>query len=498
MKVQDAIQMSQVVSMLVNAGCGTGKGGFKKGNTCQRSKGAGGGGGGGGGSGTSEGSPAEKLEAQQAEAANELTDDQVEAIASYRDNVQAAELNKALRDGRMNDEQKQMAKDLDTAIQKMPGLEEEMSVVRGISNGSMYKGLKAGDTFEEKAFTSTSLNEELIKRDFSKPGPIDPKTGISPMPVIMTIRLPAKTKSLYIGNDEGENDQWKEVLLPRGSKFRVVSSKMMSGRRNLQVELVPPQTTNSRLNLREAIEAAGITLNNCGTGKGGFKKGNACQRSKGSGGGGGGGSVPATEEPPKKKINYVIDEEDEKAVEKLGMTPKQLIDLAGAQDGSRVSVTYLGHGMIDVKTTHKDYQSGRTIKGDTIKNDYLFIEKEAQGKGLGTKILKEQVDAGAKNGFKSIVTDAEGSPHDKSMNGYYTWPRLGYDAELKDVSGGMLTKAAQTVVPGAAKVSDLMKSKEGRDWWKENGVSFRAKFDLSEGSQSRKVLDEYVKAKSKG
>jgi hypothetical protein len=38
-----------------------------------------------------------------------------------------------------------------------------------------------------------------------------------------------------------------------------------------------------------------------------------------------------------------------------------------------------------------------------------------------------------------------------------------------------------------------MLTKEGRAWWKENGVTFEAEFDLKEGSISRQILEEKVK-----
>jgi GNAT superfamily N-acetyltransferase len=200
------------------------------------------------------------------------------------------------------------------------------------------------------------------------------------------------------------------------------------------------------------------------------------------------------------KYNGSIDEIED-VLEEFDMTEEELVRATGAQDGASIGISVdksrkTGQNMITVKVDHPDYWAVRIIAPDHIKNDSFFINEGSQGKGLGTKIFKEQVDAAAKMGFKYIATNAGGEPGE-DMNGYYTWPRLGYDADLKDVDGGYLTKEAQKVVPEASKISDLMRTQEGREWWKANGTEFRAQFDLSEGSQSRKVLDEYVKAKAR-
>ena len=47
-------------------------------------------------------------------------------------------------------------------------------------------------------------------------------------------------------------------------------------------------------------------------------------------------------------------------------------------------------------------------------------------------------------------------------------------------------------MPIAQTVGDLMKTPEGVAWWTEHGVSFRGKFDLSEGSESLKTWEAYV------
>lgn len=142
-----------------------------------------------------------------------------------------------------------------------------------------------------------------------------------------------------------------------------------------------------------------------------------------------------------------------------------------------------------------------TAKGDVVcVNDYFRVDETGGGKG--TKIFADQVEACAFAGVKEIQTHAaRGS--DSTFNGYYTWPRLGYDQDLGDISPTssrerVLAKQLQEKFPSAEKVSDLMKTKEGRDFWKAKGVDLHdATFDLREGSFSRKVLSAYLEEKGK-
>jgi hypothetical protein len=45
----------------------------------------------------------------------------------------------------------------------------------------------------------------------------------------------------------------------------------------------------------------------------------------------------------------------------------------------------------------------------------------------------------------------------------------------------------------ATKISDLMTTEPGRDWWKDKGSWTEMKFDLNKDSKSMRVLDAYLK-----
>lgn len=158
----------------------------------------------------------------------------------------------------------------------------------------------------------------------------------------------------------------------------------------------------------------------------------------------------------------------------------------------RIQVQVLGDNVIEMS---RDFYRSR--KGEKVAyNNSLFLEDSAP-KGMGTEIFARQVRALSALGFSRITTWASGSAS-SSMNGYYTWPRLGYDGHLSEV----VTDAARKALPGVTvqsngrvRISDVMKTPEGRSWWRANGNGMEVSFDLTPGSQSHRVLAAYLAEK---
>lgn len=195
----------------------------------------------------------------------------------------------------------------------------------------------------------------------------------------------------------------------------------------------------------------------------------------------------------------------------LGKNAKieDIASMVGAPDGAKVELTagfvpedmreHFGelHGKLSVTVKGAGYQALRTIgrddKGElVVKNEFFEVSKDKQGSGLGMEIFGRQVEQASKLGISRIDTQAAGdySQIDK-WNGYYTWPRLGYDGAIPSHVGSKLP----TKFKKAKNVSDLMKTKDGRDWWKKNGDEVELSFDLSKDSQSQRVLKSYLGAK---
>ena len=139
------------------------------------------------------------------------------------------------------------------------------------------------------------------------------------------------------------------------------------------------------------------------------------------------------------------------------------------------------------------YTNSRMIRKGYIKNSFFKVEDA--GKGLGTEILARQIQNASDMGFKKLQTYATRDEHLK-YNGHYTWPRLGFDSAInwREISREGMSAASEEI-KGAEFISDLMKTKAGRDWWKEHGASHMAEFNLDPKSQSMRVFRDYLAEK---
>jgi GNAT superfamily N-acetyltransferase len=160
------------------------------------------------------------------------------------------------------------------------------------------------------------------------------------------------------------------------------------------------------------------------------------------------------------------------------LTKDDIAHLVGAQEGTRIRINDWGDEYFGVHSADERYYNDRTIYPDHIHNDIITVRERFQRKGLGTKILYEEVMAAKDLGFDYIDAYAARS---STFNGYATWPKLGYDGDVEDLSE--YDSDDKKVIDYADKhgfthISDFMKKKEDRDWWEKNGVAFEAKFDL--------------------
>lgn len=199
-------------------------------------------------------------------------------------------------------------------------------------------------------------------------------------------------------------------------------------------------------------------------------------------------------------------------------TREALASIVGAPDDAEVIVTYAGKykklytddlpiNATGVRVTIKHPKLDRVsrfigVDADGkrfIKNEILEVKKEHQKGGLGLAIFAKQVDNAAEEGFGYISTHAAGAKGEK-FNGYYTWPLFGYNESVKSIAkhNPKIAKKILAEFPDARSVRDLMATEEGAKWWSENGGDlYDAKFDLTEGSWSRFILDKYAERKAK-
>jgi len=104
---------------------------------------------------------------------------------------------------------------------------------------------------------------------------------------------------------------------------------------------------------------------------------------------------------------------------------------------------------------------------------YIFINEVIQARKLGIGCLK--VSAAKSERF----------------NGYYTWARLGYSI---DDPGDQRDFEQLIADYGRSEQSmiELMKTNEGREFWKDQGFWSQGIFDLTPNSQNIEALNNYL------
>lgn len=169
--------------------------------------------------------------------------------------------------------------------------------------------------------------------------------------------------------------------------------------------------------------------------------------------------------------------------------------LAGAPDNAMVEVgasggkLYIELGDPAAAAYRAHYYVLRAAEQLALINDGFHIHLRAmQGGGLGLRVFHRQVANASALGIRRIEAIA-GRRHDE--NGYYTWPRFGFDGDLPI----RLRRKLPLGMEGAKTVLDLMECEKGRLWWLEFGETIRVEFDLFAGSRSLAVLDRYVRSK---
>lgn len=184
--------------------------------------------------------------------------------------------------------------------------------------------------------------------------------------------------------------------------------------------------------------------------------------------------------------------------------------VVGAPDDASIEVWDGENDTIEVRIKHDSFRAVRRIGVNKagqgyIYNEEFFIEKKSQGNGLGTAVFERQVENAREMGISYIKCHAakeNPNPPPPNWNGYYTWARFGYDADLSDDStfaeqdAEVFAEARRRF--NAKTLQDVMSTKDGRDWWKENGQDvYVAKFDLSDESRSMAIFGEYLNERNK-
>lgn len=115
---------------------------------------------------------------------------------------------------------------VDRAMQKFE-LKEDVIVYRG-TKAKFFKGCKEGDVFDGKVFYSTSFDKGYAQAFY------EDVRSYGEEAVMLEIRVPRGTKSIYIGENSAYEDE-KELLLSYELKYKVIEMR----NENIILEVLP-------------------------------------------------------------------------------------------------------------------------------------------------------------------------------------------------------------------------------------------------------------------
>ncbi len=180
--------------------------------------------------------------------------------------------------------------------------------------------------------------------------------------------------------------------------------------------------------------------------------------------------------------------------------PEQVLAAAvNGVDGANVEVLAI-KGEVHVRTTAPGLDADRIFKRRPdgkveCHNDLFATDKGSAYDGHGTAIFLNQVRALRSAGVSYITTQAGGDfaeANARGLNGYVTWPKMGYDGDMDGHQFSRLPPAYQKAMGDKRNVQSLYALPGGQEAWELYGGSISLSFDLGDGSPSMKALNAYV------
>lgn len=161
------------------------------------------------------------------------TPEEKNGLDAYKDGMYYS-INTGLRTSGMVPEEfnAQYIAGIDSAMAKS-SVSEDMTVYRGVRESTFEQnnllGLKPGDTFTDKGFMSTTLNQYTAQGAARDKG------------AVFEINVPAETHGIYLDDfNNGNNNHEREILLDRGQQMRInsVDHNGNGGRLTFRVEII--------------------------------------------------------------------------------------------------------------------------------------------------------------------------------------------------------------------------------------------------------------------
>ncbi|MEN6405384.1 MAG: hypothetical protein ABFC77_02825 [Thermoguttaceae bacterium] len=173
--------------------------------------------------------------------------------------------------------------------------------------------------------------------------------------------------------------------------------------------------------------------------------------------------------------------------------PSRYAGLAGAPDDARVTVGVSGgrlylemHDPTAAAYCGYYYLYSKKSAVVLLNDGFCINVGRLRGCGLGLQMFYRQVRNAARIGVDWMEAMAGRSDRE---NGYYSWPRYGWD--------GRLPRGVRRQLPVDLKkfrtLLELMSCEEGRTWWRTHGAAVFVRFDLTRGSRSHRTLVEYLR-----
>lgn len=198
----------------------------------------------GGSSSKSKGGASSKKEAktEPSKAIPPISDDvsldHINSLMEYTGN--SFSVNDGLRKGKLSEKDKKVVRHLDEVIASSKPTTADTTVYRGISADSDFAkklaSAKVGDTFNDKAFMSTSADKNKAKEYAQDAANGEPKKG----GVVLEINVPKGTKTANLSGEADINSN-NEVILGRDSNIKVSSVTKKGGETYVTVDLVKAQ-----------------------------------------------------------------------------------------------------------------------------------------------------------------------------------------------------------------------------------------------------------------
>lgn len=181
--------------------------------------------------------------------------------------------------------------------------------------------------------------------------------------------------------------------------------------------------------------------------------------------------------------------------------PQHIAHMGNAEKGDDVEFAKLSpHGMnpdgFAIHTLGQGANAGASARRRFLPNKGILMLDSSRAphespRGWGTRSLFNMVKGARGAGVHTLNMDeAAGYPGSKMFNGYYTWPRLGFQGKITPERSAKLPPHLQHFTDTHA----LFDHPEGAAYWKDHGGElYNLQFDTRPGSPHIKKLVSYLR-----